>query len=507
MPVTDYLQSLPQCAYQATQVLAEEEYVATTQGISLSALMERAGQAFFSYLQEQCPDAQQLFIVAGKGNNGGDGFVVARLAHEQGIQVTVYFCGETSQLKGDALAAFEQLASTHVTIIYQSELTLKNEFFTENHYDLIVDALFGIGFKGALQAPYIELVELLNHSGVPIMSVDVPSGLNASTGGVSTVAIKAWQTVTFIVLKQGLLTGQAAKHVGHLKLASLTLNDPFNELIDGNVFIQGNATLPPKPARDEVSHKGDIGLLLTVGGQKGMPGAIRLASEAALRSGAALVAVSCHQENHSLVLTGRPELMLAPDNATQLADSLFFEKAKVIILGPGLGQSQWSESLFKQVVASPKPMVVDADGLNILSRNPVKKDNWVLTPHPGEAAKLLGITVAEVESDRFAACKAIVEQYGGICVLKGAGSLMYDGKETWINTSGNSGMASGGMGDVLSGIIAAMLMQVTSPFDAVRLAVYFHGKAADIIARQQGKIGMLASDLFPEVQRLLNEKI
>ena len=152
--------------------------------------------------------------------------------------------------------------------------------------------MFGIGFKGALQAPYIELVELLNHSGVPIMSVDVPSGLNASTGAVTTVAIKAWQTVTFIVLKQGLLTGQAAKHVGLLKLASLTLNDPFNELIDGDVFIQGTATLPPRPARDEVSHKGDIGLLLAVGGQKGMPGAIRLASEAALRSGAALVAVS-----------------------------------------------------------------------------------------------------------------------------------------------------------------------------------------------------------------------
>ena len=507
MPVTDYLQSLPQCAYQATQVLAEEEYVATTQGITLSQLMDRAGQAFFSHMQEELPDAKHLFIVAGKGNNGGDGFVVARLAHEQGIQVTVYFSGEVEQLKGDAKAAFDKLASTHVTILYQSELELNHDFFLENRCDLIVDALFGIGFKGSLSDEYIQLISLLNDAEAPIMSIDVPSGLNASTGVASPIAIKAWQTVTFIVLKQGLLTGQAAKHVGQLKLASLTLNDTFNELIDGKVFVQGKETIPSLPARNEVSHKGDIGLMLAIGGQKGMPGAIRLASEAALRTGASLVAVSCHRENHGLVLTGRPELMLAPDNAQQLVDSLFFEKAKVIVLGPGLGQSQWSEEMFKHVVNTPKPMVLDADGLNILSRFPLKKDNWILTPHPGEAAKLLSITVAEVEQDRFAASKAIVEKYGGICVLKGAGSLITDGKETWINTSGNSGMASGGMGDVLSGIIAASLMQLHHPFLAARLSVFLHGKAADVIAQERGKIGMLASDLFPEVQRLMNEKI
>ena len=196
--------------------------------------------------------------------------------------------------------------------------------------------------------------------------------------------------------------------------------------------------------------------------------------------------------------------MLASDDITALKSHHHFAKAKVLLCGPGLGQDSWSKSLFDFVIQANKPAVLDADALMLLSQRPEYRDNWILTPHPGEAAKLLQCSIAEVEQNRFAAVKNIVSKYGGICVLKGAGTLICDGKNTWINTSGNSGMASGGMGDVLSGIIAALLMQVNTPLDAARLAVYIHGQSADNIAEKNGKIGMLAGDLFSEIQLLVN---
>ncbi|WP_286233837.1 NAD(P)H-hydrate dehydratase [Thalassotalea sediminis] len=505
MPVTRLLTSLPQSAYCATEVLANEQRVASQQRIDLYALMEKAGQAVFSHIQEQYPKVTQLFVLAGKGNNGGDGLVIARLAYEAGLNVTVYLCAEEEQIKGDAAKAFQQLQHTNVTIIYQSELLLTSRFFIDNTYDLIVDALFGIGYQGELDVALANLIQIINQTDIATVSVDVPSGLNATTGYVATASICATETVTFIAVKQGLMTGQAADYVGELLLAGLSLNECFQQTCRANVFIQGLHAIPNKPVRSNICHKGNVGVLLAVGGNQGLPGAIRLASEAALRAGASLVAVSCHQENHQTVLAGRPELMLAPDSVEQLANSLLLEKAKVLLLGPGLGQNRWASTLFNLVLQQKKPLVIDADGLQLLAKEPLKRNDWVLTPHPGEAAALLRCSIADIEKDRFKAVKAIASQYGGVCVLKGAGSLISDGLNIWINTSGNSGMASGGMGDVLSGIIAALLMQLDCPVKATRLAVYIHGGAADIIANQQGKIGMLASDLFLPIQQLLNK--
>lgn len=505
MPVTKLLRSLPQSAYCATQVLTNEQRIAEHQGIELYTLMEKAGQAAFTHIHEQYPEAQQLFILAGKGNNGGDGFVIARLAAEAGLNVTVYLCAEITQLKGNALTAFKQLQKTNITVLYQSELQLTKAFFHDNHYDLIIDALFGIGYQGELSKNISNIIHTANQTGISIVSIDVPSGLNATTGHVETVAICATQTVTFIVAKQGLFTGQAAHYVGHVYLATLSLNQAFRQHIISQVQIQGRNAIAHRPFRSAVSHKGNVGLLLCIGSYTGLPGAIRLASEAGLRAGAALVAVCCHHSNHQFVLNGRPELMLAPDTAQSLSESRHFSLAKVMLIGPGLGQASWSSSLFDMVVEQEKPLVVDADALQLLAKTPMKKAHWVLTPHPGEAAKLLGCSIADIEKDRFAVVKAIAKQYGGICVLKGAGTLISDGHQVWINTTGNSGMASGGMGDVLSGIIAALLMQLSSPIEATRLAVYLHGKAADKIAKQHGKIGMLASDLLAPIQQLLNK--
>ncbi|GLX78153.1 bifunctional NAD(P)H-hydrate repair enzyme [Thalassotalea insulae] len=511
MLVTKLLESLPQRAYSATQVLENEAKIAAKIPIAMTALMEKAGSAVFNLLHHSYPQLSSLLVIAGKGNNGGDGFVIARLAAELGVQVTVYLCCQPEQIKGNAKTAFQRLLRSDITIMYQNDLTISQEFLQGEQFQLIVDAIFGIGFKGQLTPEIAQLVEQVNQSGINVLSVDVPSGLNATTGDVANNAIIARQTVTFIAPKQGLLTGKAAHYCGELYFASLGLADTFQSVIHSNVYLQGGAkssqlTLPKLPQRSAVSHKGDIGRLLAIGGGQGMPGAIRLASEAALRSGAALVSVCCHRDNRMIVMNGRPELMLIESDNSQLVEQKAFQKAKVLLCGPGLGQDHWAQQNFHQVMASGKICVLDADALHLLAAAPKKDDNWVLTPHPGEAAALLQSSVAEVEQDRFTAVNNIAQQYGGICLLKGAGSLICDGESTWINTSGNSGMASGGMGDVLSGIIAALLMQMPNAIDAVRLAVYLHGLAADHVAQHQGKIGMLASDLLPYIWQLLNQE-
>ena len=240
-----------------------------------------------------------------------------------------------------------------------------------------------------------------------------------------------------------------------------------------------------------------------------MPGAIRLASEAALRSGAALVAVHCHPQNRLMVTNGRPELMLTNEKKGEVIDTKILSRAKAIVCGPGLGREQWGQKLFESVITQNVHLVLDADALHFLSlpKYNMCNNHWVLTPHEGEAAKLLGISREEVAQDRYGCVKKIATQYGGICVLKGAGSLISDGDTVWVNSSGNAGMASGGMGDVLSGTIAALLMQMPDNYEATRLAVYIHGRAADIIAAKNGQVGILASDLYSTIQYLLNEEV
>jgi NAD(P)H-hydrate epimerase len=504
-------------AYSAKQVLENEARVAQNQQIAMYQLMERAGSAAFEQLQQYWPKASTILVVCGKGNNGGDGFVIARLAHLAGMQVTVLLTCDVKSLKGDALLAYQNMVSAGLTEVTTTKLTEQIKLFSG---DIIVDALFGIGFYGALALPMQELVAAINVNSANVLSVDIPSGLCANTGVVANnIAVIAKVTVTFITYKQGLLTGQSANFVGELILADLSLGDAFNQQVTCIHYFQKDYPLFDGASfltkRLNTSHKGTIGQVLAVGGGIGMPGAIRLASEAALRSGAGLVAVSCHQDNQALVFNGRPELMLAPSDADTLANSLVVNNAKVILLGPGLGQTEWSQSLFNSIVTpfvnSQKVngqknghIVLDADGLTLLANTNYFCNSWVLTPHPKEAARLLGCDTATIESNRFYAVQAIAKKYGGVCVLKGAGSLISDGKTVVINSTGNAGMASGGMGDVLSGIIAALILQTENYFVAACLAVYIHGAAGDIIADEQGQRGILASDLFVPLQRLVN---
>lgn len=372
--------------------------------------------------------------------------------------------------------------------------------------EVIVDALLGTGLKGCVRKDSLALIETVNQSGRPVIAVDIPSGLCADTGAGLGAVIGARQTVTFIGLKRGLCTGQAADYTGELLFAGLGVEDAFARHGQPSALrINREEVIRCLPPRPRTAHKGHNGRVLCAGGDVGMPGAIRLAAEACARTGAGLTAVITQPDNVLSIVTARPEIMVQgwQDKAHEISRRL--EWADVVVIGPGLGQSDWSKALLFHFDATDKKMVIDADGLNLLALSPDYKNNRIMTPHPGEAARLLQTTVAAVEADRFAAVEQLQQKYGGVVVLKGAGTLVYDGRQIWVCTAGNPGMASGGMGDVLSGIIGALAGQGLSLPEAARVGVWIHSTAADLCARD-GERGVLASDLFPYIRQLVNPR-
>ncbi|MGJ8693233.1 MAG: NAD(P)H-hydrate dehydratase [Thalassotalea sp.] len=531
--------SVAQHAFTAKQVLEHEQAVAKSLAIDMYALMTAAGLAVFNEIVALGLRRKAILILLGKGNNGGDGLVVARLALAAGFKVQLVFLTPPTAFKGDALSAYQDLCQQcpkhpHLTLnlFYACEHTQQkpqgqdknsppslselvnsiNSFAPE----LVVDAIFGIGFRGSLPPLSAQLITYVNQLPVIRIAVDVPSGVDATTGHVNNIAFVANITISFIAQKQGLYTGAAVNYSGEIKLKKLAMTAAFCQQVSSTVRLQTSLGLPQIPARKISAHKGVIGLLLAIGGNQGLPGAIQLASRAALRAGSSLVSVLSHKQSQQIIHATQAELMIAGSSVDDLQIAGVIEKAKMLIIGPGLGTNTWAQEIFSyaltRAIALNKWLVLDADGLNLLNNEfadgsaadvPQYYQCWVLTPHPGEAARLLNCSIADIEQDRFGAAWQISQKYGGICVLKGAGSLITDGQQTWINTSGNPSMASGGMGDVLSGIIAALLMQFDDKLSAVRLAVYIHGFIADGIVSEQGPIGLLASDIIAQLPRYL----
>jgi len=339
-----------------------------------------------------------------------------------------------------------------------------------------------------------------------VLAVDIPSGLCSDTGRVLGVAVKADLTVTFIGLKRGLFTMAAADHTGAIEFNDLGVPPEIYQQVDcDSRRLELEALLERLPPRPATAHKGLYGTVLVVGGDYGMAGAAALAAEAALRCGAGLVRVATRPEHVAALVARTPEAMpLGVRSGQDLA--ALVESADVLVVGPGLGQSPWSEQLLQVAAASGKPMVLDADGLNLLvaagAVTERRRDNWVLTPHPGEAARLLECTTAQVQADRFDAVRRLQQRYGGVAVLKGNGSLIADDSQLLLSNYGNPGMASGGMGDVLSGVIGSLLAQHLPALEAAGLGVCLHGAAGDSAA-EDGQRGLLASDLIPKMRTLL----
>ncbi len=485
--------TLPITLYSTAQARELDRIAIEEQGIAGFILMSRAAAAVLAHIRQGWPEANCLAVFCGAGNNGGDGYLLASLALQQGMSVHVFSVGGQAQLSGDAALAREHyVQGSGIITAFDSSLSIVA--------DVLVDALLGIGLTRPVTGLMAEAIAAINSHPAPTVAVDVPSGLNANTGVIMGIAVMAAITVSFIGLKQGLFTGQAADVCGKTVFASLAIPDAVYQAVTTDTF---RIAAKPLPRRSRCSHKGHFGHILIIGGNKGYCGAVLLAGSAALRTGAGLVSIASHPDHAAFLTLHRPELMCHGINHAEQLQALL-EQATVIVIGPGLGQDAWANLLLVNTLAYNKPMVIDADALNLLAKQPCQKDNWILTPHPGEAARLLACSTADIQQDRFAAVAGLQKKYHGICLLKGSGSLVASAESISVNTTGNPGMASGGMGDTLSGIIAGLLAQGLPLAEAAQQGAYCHGKAADLAAAAEGERGLLASDLLPYIRQWVN---
>jgi ADP-dependent NAD(P)H-hydrate dehydratase / NAD(P)H-hydrate epimerase len=490
---------LPTPLYTAAQVRELDRLTIEVHEIPGIILMRRAAKATVAAIRHQWPDIRRVTVFCGSGNNAGDGYIIAGLLAESGIAVLVVVVGDPDKLGEDATAALNYCKNTAARFADNNEFT-KTGIFDPLGSDLMVDALLGTGMSGGLRPAYARAIGELNSSKKPIVAVDVPSGLSADDGSVNDDAIQADLTVTFIGRKRGLYTGEGPQRCGRIVYADLGVPQAiFAEVHSNTTTLELDECRQQLPVRRREAHKTDFGHLLIVGGAPGMGGAVIMAAEAALRVGAGLVTVATHQQNTIPLLSRRPEVMARGVSCDADLDPLL-EKASCVVLGPGLGNSDWSAWLFGRLVDCGKPGVLDADGLNLLAlQTASQRQNWVLTPHPGEATRLLGGRF----TDRFEAVEQIQRTYGGVVLLKGAGTLIADGQSISLCPYGNPGMATAGMGDVLSGVIGGLLAQGMSARDAAATGAVLHAHAGDLIASKHGGRGLVATDVIPVIRELV----
>jgi ADP-dependent NAD(P)H-hydrate dehydratase / NAD(P)H-hydrate epimerase len=469
--------------------------------------MCRAGAAVCAEASTRWPDARRWIVLCGAGNNGGDGYVVARLARRAGREVQVCALADPSQLTGDAATAWREFAAEGVALVPFAPQVL-------GQADLVIDAILGTGLSRPVTGTTRAVIEAINAAQRPVIAVDIPSGLDATTGLPAEAAVRADLTVTFVGRKLGLYLGEGPDHTGHLVFNDLGIPPT----VVARAGLGGQAPLCLFTAgelprllarRSATAHKGCFGHVLVVGGNHGMSGAVRLAGEGALRAGAGLVSIATRPAHAGLLPLVRPELMCHgitdPVDLTPL-----LARATVVAVGPGLGQDGWARALLAAVLASPLPLVVDADALNLLPGERVRRTDWILTPHPGEAGRLLDRSSADVQHDRLGALDALRDRYGGTIVLKGSGTLIRGaGQRPWLVATGNPGMATAGMGDVLTGVVAGLAAQVhaqqsgTPDADIAAAAAFVHGSAGDAAAHG-GQRGIVASDVLAQLRPWLN---
>ena len=493
--------------YLAQQVRELDRITIEEKGIPGIKLMRSAAQACVDVLLGQAPSPGKVSVLCGSGNNAGDGFIIAGLLANRGIEVTVGLVGKVPSAETDAGKAYGYCREAGVEIL-TAELSLQDSAF-------VVDALLGTGLIGPVRPEYQQVILAVNLHDCTVLAVDLPSGLCADTGNILGACVKADMTVTFIGRKLGLFTNDGPEVVGELNFADLSVPGSVFDAIEPSArMLSYEDQIRKLPVRNRNAHKMNHGHVLVVGGDQGMAGAVAMAAEAALYSGAGLVSVATHPTSVNSLVARRPEVMTksvtTPDELKALIN-----RATVVVVGPGLGNeslgneslggdSTWASELFDIVLESELPMIIDADGLNRLSRLPqqsTKRDNWILTPHPGEARNLLG---KNVQVNRLASVKQLQEKYGGVSLLKGAGTLIASRHDVWLCPYGNPGMSVAGMGDVLSGVIGGLVAQGLDVNDAACLGVIVHSLAADNITARQGERGLLATQLLPEIRKLLN---
>ncbi|GIK24098.1 MAG: bifunctional NAD(P)H-hydrate repair enzyme [Betaproteobacteria bacterium] len=490
---------MPFAPAQAVYTVADIRAIESRHAGAEPPLMERAGAAAVSQaLTLLGQSGLPPLIVCGPGNNGGDGFVLARLLRSRGIEPVVVFAGDATRLPADAREALDRFCG-------EGGSTLPD--IPQRAFALAVDALFGIGLQRPIEGAFAGLVGRINGLGCPVLALDVPSGLCADTGRVLGCAVRADATATFIALKPGLLTLDGPDHCGaigvcDLGIAAETTLPPRGRTVTPALFA---SYLKPRPKN---SHKGMMGGVGILGGAPGMAGAALLAGRAALKLGAGRVYVGLLDDRALTVDTHQPELMLR-----RPADILSAGFATALAAGPGLGQGAAALGLLRDALAADLPLLLDADALNLLAAHPVlaqhaKKRSapTLVTPHPLEAARLLGSEAAAVQADRLRAALALAERLNAVTVLKGCGSVIAAPDGRWfVNASGNPGMACAGMGDVLSGLAATLLAQGWAADLAALCAVHLHGLAADLLVGGGiGPAGLTAGETIDAARHIFN---
>lgn len=486
----------PDSLYSAAQSRELDRIAMEDYGLKDGILMVRAGEAAFQVLRFCWPRARKIVVYAGPGNNGGDGFVLAQLAIELGLDVKVIILTAAGNYKADAGQALKNLHAISNTLPTINDVGNWRP-------DVVVDAIFGTGLDRKPVGDSLAAINWINQQDTPVLALDIPSGLSADTGSAFGEVVQAEATISFIGLKAGLVTGLGPQVCGNLYFHDLDVPDAiYNDITPmAKTFSISNSASLPELKID--THKHKQGHVLVLGGDKGMAGAAAMTAEAAYRCGAGLVSIVCH-ENSVQQVRFRPEIMVMTcgESDTNKTIGQQLEKANVAVLGPGLGQRDWGQSLFSKVLDHETlPLIVDADGLRWLASNRQTRQNWVLTPHPGEAAALLDTNTKQILSDRIQAARNITKKYGGVCILKGAGTIIADEHEEQvvIIRAGNPGMATGGMGDVLAGVLAALMGLGESPFDAAQQGAWIHSTAADRSAGNFGQRGLMATDLLDSI--------
>jgi NAD(P)H-hydrate epimerase len=492
---------LPLRLYTAAQSRAVDREAIDAHGLSGPQLMARAARAAFALLLAQQPEPgaepELLQVLCGPGNNGGDGLLLAMLARGRGIATRVLLI-DGAPRSTDAIAAAARAESAGVELEHYQAGSLVDG-------GVIVDAMLGTGITGELRCEYREVIACVNAMQAPVLALDVPSGINSDTGAVCGAAVRASWTLSFITAKRGLYTGAGPEYAGACFFDDLEV-PPEACAVAGECYdvLELDRELAFLPARLPGAHKGHFGRCLVIGGDYGMGGAIILAAEAALRTGAGLVRVATREAHVAAILARRPEAMVsAVDHRNALMPLL--EWADAVVVGPGLGQDVWGEQMLHASLEVAKPLLLDADALNLLARQGPRSlpPGSVMTPHPGEAARLLGVGTGEVQDDRFAAAEQLAAVWAATVILKGNGSLLAGSHRHALCLDGNPGMASGGMGDVLSGIAGGLLAQGMSAQQAAALALVLHAQAGDVAAASVGERALLATDLMPGIAKLI----
>ena len=500
------MQNLPDKLYSVDSIVRLEQVAINQFGIPAYELMKRAGDAVFQILKTKYPQHENILILCGAGNNAGDGYVVARLAKQANFNVCVISLIDPAALKNEALLAYQDWLSVAENTAADKSLI--------NEADIIIDALLGTGLTREVSAEWAGWINAVNKSAKPVIAVDAPSGLIADTGVIAGNAIQADHTVCFIGLKQGMFTAQANDVCGKIVFDNLALPDDVYSYVEADAQLIKSIDYSLLPKRKPSSNKGNFGHVLIVGGNTGMPGAIILAAKAALRTGAGLVTVITAASNLEAISSAVPEAMVKTcdkNSITEVLTPSFVKNVTHIAIGMGLGQDDWSLELLRFCVQLNKPMLIDADALNLIAKHGVKiKSCLVITPHPGEAARLLSdektLNSADIQSDRFDAAKRLHDLFSDsetcVVVLKGSGTLIFDGQTIKVCSLGNAAMAAPGMGDVLSGIIIALMAQGINISDAAELAVCLHASAARMVTQDRTR-GLLASDVINELANVL----